>query len=338
MWDCRRRAARSAWRSSRSPANRGVGLSTFVSVGNKADVSSNDLLEYWEEDAGDARHPAVPRVVRQPAPLRAAGEADRPHQADRRRQGRTHSRRIARRGQPHRGARRERHRRRCAVPPVRRDPRRHHRRDVRHRRLSRRAAAARRAARRHRHERRRSRHPRGRRLRVGRPDGGAVLRRDARAAGGLLPSPPAPAIPVDMVASAGPDEYRQAIEVALADKDTDALLVIYAPVDVTQAEATVAAIREGHRRRAPRRRVGRSRLLACVMADAGRPQPLATPRRTDPGLRLSGERRPRARQDRRLRRVAIAAARAAVGIRRCLSGRSAGDLSRCGRGAGRRPG
>src|SRR6185369_12415139 len=30
--------------------NRGVGLSTFVSVGNKADVSSNDLLEYWEED------------------------------------------------------------------------------------------------------------------------------------------------------------------------------------------------------------------------------------------------------------------------------------------------
>ena len=32
-------------------ANRGVGLSTFVSVGNKADVSGNDLLEYWEEDA-----------------------------------------------------------------------------------------------------------------------------------------------------------------------------------------------------------------------------------------------------------------------------------------------
>jgi acetate---CoA ligase (ADP-forming) len=27
-----------------------LGISTFVSVGNKADVSSNDLLEYWEED------------------------------------------------------------------------------------------------------------------------------------------------------------------------------------------------------------------------------------------------------------------------------------------------
>lgn len=30
---------------------RGLGLSAFVSIGNKADVSSNDLLEYWEEDA-----------------------------------------------------------------------------------------------------------------------------------------------------------------------------------------------------------------------------------------------------------------------------------------------
>ena len=29
---------------------RGLGFSAFVSMGNKADVSSNDLLEYWEED------------------------------------------------------------------------------------------------------------------------------------------------------------------------------------------------------------------------------------------------------------------------------------------------
>ncbi len=29
---------------------RGLGLSTFISVGNKADVSGNDLLQYWEED------------------------------------------------------------------------------------------------------------------------------------------------------------------------------------------------------------------------------------------------------------------------------------------------
>jgi acyl-CoA synthetase (NDP forming) len=31
-------------------ADRGLGLSAFVSIGNKADVSSNDLLEYWEDD------------------------------------------------------------------------------------------------------------------------------------------------------------------------------------------------------------------------------------------------------------------------------------------------
>ncbi len=32
-------------------AMRGIGLSTFVSAGNRADVSGNDLLQYWEEDA-----------------------------------------------------------------------------------------------------------------------------------------------------------------------------------------------------------------------------------------------------------------------------------------------
>lgn len=30
----------------------GIGISTFVSVGNKADVSGNDLLEYWRDDRG----------------------------------------------------------------------------------------------------------------------------------------------------------------------------------------------------------------------------------------------------------------------------------------------
>jgi acetyl coenzyme A synthetase (ADP forming)-like protein len=30
---------------------RGIGFSAFVSIGNKADVSSNDILEYWEDDS-----------------------------------------------------------------------------------------------------------------------------------------------------------------------------------------------------------------------------------------------------------------------------------------------
>jgi acyl-CoA synthetase (NDP forming)/GNAT superfamily N-acetyltransferase len=33
-------------------AERGIGLSAFVSLGNKADVSSNDLLAWWDGDAG----------------------------------------------------------------------------------------------------------------------------------------------------------------------------------------------------------------------------------------------------------------------------------------------
>lgn len=32
--------------------HRGLGLSTFVSAGNRADVSGNDCMQYWEEDAG----------------------------------------------------------------------------------------------------------------------------------------------------------------------------------------------------------------------------------------------------------------------------------------------
>ncbi len=31
-------------------ARRGLGLSTFVSAGNRADISGNDLMQYWEED------------------------------------------------------------------------------------------------------------------------------------------------------------------------------------------------------------------------------------------------------------------------------------------------
>ena len=48
-------------------AQRGVGLSTFVSAGNRADVSGNDLLQYWDTDPADRRRAALPREFRQPA-------------------------------------------------------------------------------------------------------------------------------------------------------------------------------------------------------------------------------------------------------------------------------
>ena len=71
-------------------AARGLGLSAFVSIGNKADVSSNDLLEWWEDDPDTERRAALPRVVRQPAAVRAARAARRPPQADPRAQERRH--------------------------------------------------------------------------------------------------------------------------------------------------------------------------------------------------------------------------------------------------------
>ena len=49
----------------------GFGLSAFVSIGDRADISSNDVLQWWEQDPSDRRHRALPGVVRQPAPVRA---------------------------------------------------------------------------------------------------------------------------------------------------------------------------------------------------------------------------------------------------------------------------
>ncbi len=46
-----------------------LGISTFVSAGNKADLSGNDLLEYWEQDPGTDAIVALSRVVREPAEL-----------------------------------------------------------------------------------------------------------------------------------------------------------------------------------------------------------------------------------------------------------------------------
>jgi acetate---CoA ligase (ADP-forming) len=37
-------------RGARPRRRLGLGIATFVSVGNKADISGNDLLLYWEDD------------------------------------------------------------------------------------------------------------------------------------------------------------------------------------------------------------------------------------------------------------------------------------------------
>ena len=85
----RRRPARSAsppspvrWASACWPRPRtgAIGVSGFVSLGNKLDVSGNDLLLYWEDDPATKVDRALPRVVRQPGevpPARRAGSPGR---------------------------------------------------------------------------------------------------------------------------------------------------------------------------------------------------------------------------------------------------------------------
>jgi len=254
-------------------SNRGVGLSTFVSVGNKADVSSNDLLEYWEEDdktrvillylesfGNPRRFARLARRIGRSKPI-VAVKAGR-------------SRTSPRAAGSHTAA--------LAAGDAAVDALFHQAGVIRADTIDEMfdIAACLDA----------QPLPVGRRVAIVTNAGGpGILAVDACEAAGLsvvsfsaktreqlaafLPACASTGNPVDMVASAGPDEYRRVIEIALADTETDALIVIYAPVDVRKSAATIAAIREGI---AAARRAGAAQkpILACVMADPGRPQPL----------------------------------------------------------------
>ena len=226
-------------------ANRGVGLSTFVSVGNKADVSSNDLLEYWEEDEGT-------RVI-----LLYLESFGNPRRFARlaRRIGRTKPIVAVKAGRTRGGSRAAgSHTAALAANDTAVEALFHQAGVIRADTIDEMfdIAACLDA----------QPLPAGRRVAIVTNAGGpGILAVDACESSGLIVAPfsdetrarlavflpPAASTgnPVDMVASAGPSEYRQAIEVALSDKDTDALIVIFAPVDPKSAGATVDAIREG---------------------------------------------------------------------------------------------
>ena len=104
-----------------------------MSVGNKADVSGNDLLQYWAEDP---RTDVILLYLESFGNPRKFAEIARrvgPTQADRGGQGRALGRRRARRLVAHRRARDERRAGRRAVARGRRDPDRHARGAVRRR-------------------------------------------------------------------------------------------------------------------------------------------------------------------------------------------------------------
>ena len=79
--------------------------------------------------------------------------------------------------------------------------------------------------------------------------------------------------PVDMIASAGPEHYRQTIEALLSSDDIDALVVIYIPIDVSQRPVILDAICAGIE--AGRQAGGTGKpVLASLMVEEGESLPL----------------------------------------------------------------
>jgi len=254
-------------------SERGVGLSTFVSVGNKADVSSNDLLQYWEADP----HTSVILLY-----LESFGNPRRFARLARR-IARTKPIVAVKAGRTRAGSRAAgSHTAALAASDTAVDALFHQSGVIRADTIDEMfdIASCLEA----------QPLPSGRRVAIVTNAGGpGILAVDACEAAGLRVTPFSPATrerlaaflpaeasvgnPVDMVASAGPNEYRRAIEVALTAEDTAALIVIYTPVDATRAGDTLHAIRDGV---AAGRHAGATSkpILMCVMADGNRPQPL----------------------------------------------------------------
>ena len=254
-------------------SNRGVGLSTFVSVGNKADVSGNDLLHYWEED------PSTSVIVLY---LESFGNP--------RRFGRL-ARRIGRKkpivavkaGRTRAGSRAAgSHTAALAASDVAVDA------------LFRQAGVIRADTINEMFDIAACLDsqplPPGRRVAIVTNAGGpGVLAVDACEAAGLtvaefsdatrrrlaevLPAAASLGNPLDMVSAAGPDEYRRCLEVVLTANDVDAVIVIHTPVDSTRSATILTAIAEGI---AAGRQTGAANrpVLACLMAEAGRPMAL----------------------------------------------------------------
>jgi acetyl coenzyme A synthetase (ADP forming)-like protein len=252
---------------------RRLGLSTFVSVGNKADVSGNDLLEYWEEDPST-------RVIL--LYLESFGNPQRFSRL---------ARRIARRkpiiavksGRTRAGSRAaSSHTAALAASDVAVDALFHQagviRADTLDEMFDIAACLDTQPL------------PRGRRVGIVTNAGGpGILATDACEAAGLtlaeltgetsarlrmsLPAIASGGNPVDMIASAGVEEYRSAIETMLTASEIDSLIIIFTPVDQTRAGEIMQAIRDGI---AAGRHTGAvtKPVLACVMAEPGHPVPL----------------------------------------------------------------
>ncbi len=89
----------------------------------------------------------------------------------------------------------------------------------------------------------------------------------------FLPAEASVKNPVDMIASASAEGYKRAIPLLLDDPNVDSLLVIFVPPIVTEAGAVAAAIREGL---AASPHAREKTVLACFLGTRGVPEALAT--------------------------------------------------------------
>ncbi len=245
-----------------------LGLSTFVSVGNKADVSGNDLLQYWEED------PDTDVILLY---LESFGNPRRFARIARRVSGRKPI--VAIKGG--RGASGTRaassHTAALAAKDVAVDALFHQTGVIRVDTLEEMFHLAATLG--------SQPLPRGNRVGIITNAGGpGILCADACEAGGLiipefsselkatlaafLPSSAGVGNPVDMIASASPDQYRRSIETVLESPDVDALIVIYIPVGIGDNAAYSAAIHDAVK--AARERGATNKpVLGCWMSESG---------------------------------------------------------------------
>lgn len=249
----------------------GLGLSTFVSVGNKADVSGNDLLQYWEEDDntavillylesfGNPRRFAriAPRVGRR-KPIVAVKSG---RSAAGRRAAGSHTAALAASD--------------TAVDALFRQAG-VIRADTLEEMFDLAAALSDQPL------------PPGRRVAVVTNAGGpGILCADACEAGGLvlpelpqttrtelaafLPGAASLGNPVDMIASASPEQYGRAVETLLTSEAVDALIVMYVPVGLAETQTVAAAIAAGVRAARATTGAGKPVLNVLMSSDEAEP-------------------------------------------------------------------
>ena len=243
-----------------------LGISTFVSVGNKADVSSNDLIQYWAEDP---RTDVILLYLESFGNPRKFGRIAK-------RIARTKPIVVVKSGRSRAGARAaSSHTGALATT------------DAVASALFRQAGIIRTdtfeelfdVANLLAHQP----VPAGNRVAILTNAGGpGILAADACEAHGLelpmlndstiselrsfLPATASVANPVDMIASASPEQFLKATRALLADKHVDSLIVIFIPPLVTDPEAVAAAIVEGAKE------TGGKPVLANFMSAKGAPE------------------------------------------------------------------